>query len=102
VGIVSVGTKAELTNGRKTKGYANARAPSVVFAISPGIIANHVSARVNITSIAIITTHSNIPAFERNPIMYATKMIITIDIVLETSEVNTCAHNIDERDKGME
>ncbi len=34
-GIVSVGTKAELINGRKTSGYEYAVAPSIDFAFSP-------------------------------------------------------------------
>ena len=63
------------------------------FAIRPGIIASQVSARVKITitSIAIITSHSNTPVVERNLIMNVVKVIITTETALENSEVNTCA-----------
>src|ERR1700722_16197537 len=46
-GMVAVGTNAELMNGRKMSGYANALAPSADFAERPGITAIHVNARVN-------------------------------------------------------
>src|SRR5690349_3918899 len=46
-GMVAVGTNAELMNGRKISGYENALAPSTDFAVSPGITAIQVSARVN-------------------------------------------------------
>src|SRR5829696_7762893 len=45
-GIVAVGTNAELMNGRKISGYENALAPSMDFAVSPGITASHVSAKI--------------------------------------------------------
>src|SRR5215467_6817049 len=50
-GMVAVGTNAELMNGRKMSGYANAPAPSTDFADSPAITASHVSASVNSTRI---------------------------------------------------
>src|SRR6187397_3695136 len=46
-GIVSVGTNAELMNGRKISGYENALAPSTVLADRPAITAIHVRDRVN-------------------------------------------------------
>src|SRR5215204_5291738 len=46
-GMVAVGTKAELMNGRKISGYENATAPSADFADRPGMMAIQVSARVN-------------------------------------------------------
>src|SRR5687768_3742475 len=48
-GIEVVGTKAELMNGRKINGYANALAPSTELAVRPGMTASQVSARVNST-----------------------------------------------------
>ena len=48
-GIVSVGTNAELVNGKKISGYENALAPSTVLAESPAMTASHVSARVKST-----------------------------------------------------
>jgi len=85
------------------KSFAGVHAlDDVDFAIRPGIIASHVKARVNITSMAIITAHSKAPAFELNPIRIAARVIITTEMPLETSEVNTCAQSIDERDMGIE
>src|SRR5579864_2931342 len=46
-GIVSVGTKAELMKGRKISGYENALAPSMDFAVRPGMTAIQVNAKVN-------------------------------------------------------
>ncbi len=46
-GMVSVGTNAELMNGRKISGYEKALAPSTVLAFRPAMIASQVSARVN-------------------------------------------------------
>src|SRR5262252_1343023 len=50
-GIEAVGTNAELMSGRKRSGYAKALAPSMDFAVRPGITASHVNARVNRTRI---------------------------------------------------
>src|SRR5215203_2808051 len=85
-GIVAVGTNAELMNGRKISGYENALAPSTDFAVSPGITASH----------------SNTPAPGRKPMMRAIRIITTTVMVFETSDVSTCAHNIDERATGIE
>src|SRR6478672_5800671 len=46
-GMVSVGTNAELMNGKNRIGYENALTPSVDLAERPGITAIHVSIRVN-------------------------------------------------------
>src|SRR5947207_7624945 len=56
-GIDAVGTKAELTNGRKISGYANALAPSTELAVRPGITASQVSARVNRTRMPATVSH---------------------------------------------
>src|SRR3712207_9422349 len=61
-GIVSVGTNAELMKGRKISGYENALAPSIDFAVSPGITAIQVSARVNRTRIPVTASQPSTPA----------------------------------------
>src|SRR6478736_9110385 len=57
-GMLSVGTNAELMNGRKMSGYENALAPSTVLAKSPAITASQVSARVNSTRIPATASHA--------------------------------------------
>src|SRR5262252_3377776 len=69
-GMVLVGTKAELMNGRKMSGYANALAPSTELADSPGITAIHVKARVNTIRIPASASHARGPAPERKPITW--------------------------------
>src|SRR4051812_46320138 len=101
-GMVAVGTNAELMNGRKISGYENALAPSIDFAVSPGIIASQVSANMNSKSIPATSSHSSMPALGRKPMMTATRIITTTVMVFETSDVSTCAHSIDERATGIE
>ena len=90
--IVSVGTKAELINGKKIIGYENAPAPSGVFAASPAMTATHVKANVNMPSMPNTANHSSGLADERNPISRATPIMTTIDIPFEMMEVKTCPH----------
>lgn len=85
----SVGTNAELMNGRKIKGYEKPPAPSTVFAESPAIIAVHVNAKVKSVSIPITANHDTIDAEERKPMRSATRIMTTTDIALETSDVIT-------------
>jgi hypothetical protein len=89
LGIVSVGTKAELRKGKKSNGYANEDAPSMDFAVSPGMTAIHVRASVYSASIPAAASQSSIPALERKPIISATTIIITTVSMLETREVST-------------
>lgn len=89
LGMVSVGTKAELINGRKISGYEYAVAPSIDPAVNPGMTASHVSASVNSPSIPTTANQSRIPALDRNPIKSATRITTTTVSALETSEVNT-------------
>src|ERR1044071_9489498 len=58
-GMVAVGTKAELMNGRKIRGYEKALAPSTDFAVRPGMTASHVKARVNRTRIPTTASHAS-------------------------------------------
>src|SRR5215469_5749181 len=67
-GIDLVGTKAELIKGRKTSGYAKAAAPSVDFAVNPGITATQVRASVNSARMPTTASHGRMPADERKPI----------------------------------
>ena len=92
-GMVAVGTKAELTNGRRISGYENALAPSTDFAVSPGITASQVSARVNSARMPATASHASTPAPERNPKSRAATMTTTTDIAMAASEVITCAHS---------
>lgn len=102
VGIVSVGTNAELMNGKKMRGYANALAPSIVFALRPGITASQVSANIKSRRIPITASHSKILALERKPIMRAIRIIMATEIAFETIEVSTCPHRIADRLIGIE
>src|ERR1700736_2464686 len=61
-GMVLVGTKAELTNGRKISGNEKALTPSADFAVRPGITAIHVSARVNTIRMPATASHASSPA----------------------------------------
>ena len=97
----SVGTKAELMKGRKISGYANALAPSIVFAFRPGMTASHVRAVVKRNSIPATASHSYTLALERKPISKATAIITSIEIALDTIDVSTCPHNTAERLIGM-
>src|SRR5579864_2775785 len=101
-GIVFVGTKAELMNGRKMSGYANALAPSTDVAVSPGITAIHVSARVNTITIPATASHASGPAPDRKPMRRATSTTTTTEIRLATTEVIACAHSTDAREIGMD
>src|SRR5499427_2485276 len=94
-GMVAVGTNAELMNGRKMIGYANALAPSADFAERPGMTAIHVNARVNRVRMPATASHSSTPAPERKPMRRATSTTTTSEIRLATSEVSTCAHSTD-------
>src|SRR5258707_2073147 len=101
-GLDRVGTNAELIKGRKTSGYAKAAAPSVDFAVSPGITATQVKASVNNARMPTTVSHDRMPADERKPISNATSMMTTTEIALETSEVRTCPHSMVEGAIGME
>ncbi|MNJ49992.1 hypothetical protein D3C77_452510 [compost metagenome] len=72
------------------------------FAVRPGRTATHVSASVNSEIIPAMASQERMPALERNPIIRAIRIITTTEIALETSEVSTCPHSIDERFMGME
>src|SRR5579883_3483142 len=61
-GIVLVGTNAELIKGRKISGYEKALAPSIVFAVSPGITATQVNASVNSARMPATASHYMIPS----------------------------------------
>src|SRR5215211_1924713 len=101
-GMVSVGTNAELTNGRKMSGWENATAPSADFAERPGITAIHVNARVNRIRMPATASHASTPAPERKPIRRATSTTTTSDVRLATSDVPTCAHSTDDRGIGID
>src|SRR5215471_19935131 len=79
-GIDSVGTNAELIKGRKISGYAKALAPSIDFAVSPGITATQVNASVNKARMPMTVSHDRMPAEERKPIINATRMMTTTEI----------------------
>ena len=74
-GIVSVGANAELNKGKKTNGNARKDAPSVVFAISPGMTATHVNASDSVMRIPTTPNHSSTLAPERKPIMNAMEKV---------------------------
>src|SRR5215467_8697922 len=101
-GIDSVGTNAELIKGRKISGYAKAAAPSIDFAVSPGITATQVKASVNNARMPTMVSHDRMLASERKPMINATSMMTTTEIALETSEVRTCPHSTVEGAIGME
>src|SRR5215472_10299114 len=84
-GIDLVGTNAELIKGRKTSGYAKAAAPSVDFAVNPGITATQVKASVNNARMPTTASHDRMPADDRKPINNATRMMIATEIPLDTS-----------------
>lgn len=89
LGMVSVGTKAELIKGRKISGYEYAVAPSIDRAVSPGMTASYVSASVNRLSIPTTASQSRISALDRNPIKSAMRITIPTVSTLVTSEVHT-------------
>src|SRR6478609_5785105 len=101
-GIVSVGTNAELMNGRRMSGYANAPAPSAVVAVRPGMTASQVSASVNRMRMAATASHASTPAGDRKPMTTATATTTTIETRLATSDVSTCAHSTDDRAIGID
>src|SRR5215469_14340328 len=101
-GMVSVGTKAELMNGRKMSGYENALAPATELAVRPGITAIHVNARVNRIRMPATASQAPTPAPERKPMMRATPTTITSEIRLAISEVSTCAHITPDRAMGRD
>src|SRR5215211_2323338 len=101
-GIVSVGTNAELLNGSKISGYANALAPSTDFAERPGMTAIQVNARVNTMRMPATASHASTLASERKPMRRATSTTTPSEIKLATSEVNTCAHSTEDRVIGMD
>src|SRR4051812_32561329 len=81
-GIVSVGTKAELMNGRKISGYENALAPSTVLAESPAITAIQVNARVNRIRMPATASQPSALVPVRKPMSRATPTTITIEAML--------------------
>src|SRR5258708_26511825 len=91
-GIDLVGTNAELIKGRKISGYEKAAAPSIDFAVNPGITATQVKASVNNARMPATVSHDRMPADERKPISNATRMITTTAISLNTSESTTSPH----------
>src|ERR1700730_1020826 len=101
-GIDLVGTNAELIKGRKISGYEKTVAPSVVFAINPGITATQVNASVNNARMPTTASQDRMPADERKPIISATSMMTATEIALETSEARTCHHSMVEGAIGME
>src|SRR6478609_912389 len=78
-GMVSVGTKAELMNGRKMSGYENALAPSTVLADRPAITAIQVSDRVNRIRMPATASQPKTLVPVRKPRSRATATTITID-----------------------
>src|SRR5262245_15596759 len=101
-GMVAVGTKAELMNGRKMSGYENALAPSTDFAVRPGITAIQVSTRVKRTSMPATASHAITLAPVRKPMSSATPTTTTSEIRLATTDVSTCAHSTEDRAIGMD
>src|SRR5215471_18038763 len=101
-GIELVGTNAELIKGKKMSGYEKAVAPSVDFAVSPGITATQVKASVNNASMPTTASHDRMPSDERKPIINATRMMTATEIPLDNSEVRTCPHSTVEGAIGME
>src|SRR5690349_17673225 len=101
-GIDSVGTNAELRNGRKMSGYENALAPSTVFADSPAITATHVSASVNRTRMPMTASQPRMLVPVRNPMRSATPTTIASEMRLATSDVSTCAHSELDRAIGID
>src|SRR5260370_38094600 len=79
-GIDFVGTNAELIKGRKISGYEKAAAPSVDLAVSPGITATQVKARVNNARMPTPAIHDRMPADDRKHLSNATSMMTTSDI----------------------
>ncbi|SDS40654.1 hypothetical protein SAMN04515669_1026 [Jiangella sp. DSM 45060] len=102
VGIVSVGTNAELRNGRKISGYENALAPSIDDAVRPGMTAIHVSASVNSSRMPATPSQAATPALDRKPMSSATPTTMTSEMRFATSEVSTCAHSTPERAIGID
>src|SRR5215469_2596023 len=101
-GMVSVGTKAELMNGRKMSGYENALAPSTLLAVRPGMTAIHVNARVNRIRMPATASQASTPAPERKPMSRATPTTAMTETRLAASEVSTCAQSTDDRAIGMD
>src|SRR5215831_5417992 len=101
-GMVAVGTKAELMNGRKMSGYENALAPATEVAVRPGITATHVNARVNRIRMPATASQAPTPAPVRKPMMRATPTTIASEIRLAITEVSTCAHSTPDRAIGMD
>src|SRR6478736_2653120 len=92
-GIVSVGTNAELMNGRKMSGYENALAPSTVLADRPAITAIQVRDSVNRIRMPNTASHPRTLVPVRKPRISATPTTITMDAMLATSDVSTCAQS---------
>src|SRR5690606_14342851 len=88
-GIVSVGTNAELTNGRKMSGYENALAPSTEFAERPAITATQVRASVNSSRMPVTASQPTTSAPVRKPMSTATATTSTSDTRFAASEVST-------------
>ena len=101
-GIVAVGTKAELTKGRKRSGYEKPTAPSVDFANNPAITATQVSASVSRRRMPATASYASTPAEERKPITSPTRTMTATEMALDTSEVRTCPHSTEERAIGIE
>ena len=88
-GMFSVGTNAELRNGRNSSGYAKPPAPSVVLAASPAMMASHVRASVKITTMPTTASQASTPAPDRKPITSATSTTSASETKFATSEVST-------------
>ena len=101
-GMVSVDKKAELINGRKTRGYANAPAPSAVLALRPAKAAIQVSANVKNVRMPVAPRQFKMPAGERKPMRNATTRMMASDRALDIRDVRTCAHNAEDAEIGIE
>src|ERR1700712_2694767 len=97
-----VGTNAELMNGRKISGYENPLTPSTDFAVSPGMTASQVSARVNSTRIPRTASQDSSPAPDRNPIATATSTTSPSETRLATTEVSTWPQSTADRAIGID
>ncbi len=101
-GMVSVGTNAELMNGRKISGYEKALAPSTVLAFRPAMIASHVSARVNSIRMPITPSQAQKLAPVRKPMRNPTPKMIARVMAFAVRDVSTWAHSTLDRAIGME
>src|SRR6478609_4158592 len=72
------------------------------FAVSPGMTASQVSARVNSPRMPAAASQAAGSAPVRKPISRAIRMTKASVIALDTSEVITCPHSTDDRATGIE